>query len=335
MRGRLSGLGLLIIGIVSLGLGAIVQNSQAQEEVKFRLNFQFSGEHAPYFAALEQGYFAAEGLRVTLAEGQGSGTTIKLVDGGRETFGYADYGTMMKGMAEGISVKAIFGILQKSPICVIALRESAVRTPRDLVGRSLALNPAGATYQILPAVLTANGVEVANVRLVTGSPLGHFALLVQKKVDAIAAFCHHAPPLIEDKHGVQIQFFYYADWGANTLSNGLLAGREVLNQKPELVRRFLRAVAKGWEYALRKPQEAVAGIVKGRPALQGNEGIYRKQFGLTKDLLYTPASANKPLGWMARTDWEKTQDLLVRYAGLKGQRDVTEYYTNEYIPGGQ
>src|SRR5438093_690522 len=81
----------------------------------FRLNWTASGEHAPFFVARDKGFYAEEGLEVEILDGSGSTTTLQLVAGAKNPVAYADAATMMRGIGNGMPVKAVGVPLQQSP----------------------------------------------------------------------------------------------------------------------------------------------------------------------------------------------------------------------------
>jgi NitT/TauT family transport system substrate-binding protein len=60
--------------------------------------------------------------------------------------------------------------------------------------------------------------------------------------------------------------------------------------------------------------------------------VLARQLELTWETLETPNTKGRPMGWMAKADWEATQEILLKYAGLKERRPVEEYFTNDYVP---
>src|SRR5687768_14301084 len=94
----------------------IASAAQAQNaKFPFRLNWTASGEHAPFFVAREKGFYAEEGLDVEVLDGSGSTTVLQLVAAGTSPVAYADASTMMRGVANGMPVKAVGVPLQQSP----------------------------------------------------------------------------------------------------------------------------------------------------------------------------------------------------------------------------
>lgn len=305
--------------------------ARAAASVTFRTDYLTMGAHGPFYLALERGYFAEEGLKVQILEGQGSNATIKLVGNGSDTFGLADYATAAKGVSEGVPVKAIYGILQTSPMVVISRADRPIANPKELEGKRIALAQGGSGTQIFPGVLRAGGVDPSRVHLVYAASAAKVTSFLQGKVDAITGYLVNEVPAIEAE-GVQVHVLRYADHGVNTLSNGLLAQPTLLQQHPEVVRGFLRAVGRGFAEAMRNPAPAIEAIVKHRPMYQPKQAILAKQWELSRTLFSTRATRGKPMGWMAQADWEQTLEVLRTYTGLRAVLPAERYYTNEFVP---
>ncbi|MCC7047466.1 MAG: ABC transporter substrate-binding protein [Alphaproteobacteria bacterium] len=318
-----------LAALLAIGLSAPVG---AQDKIAFRLDWSLQGTHSPWFLASEKGYFKAEGLDVTILEGQGSATVVKLVaSGSAEPIGFADYATMMKGVAQGLPVKAVFGINQTSPMIIMSRADNPVKTPKDLEGKIVAMAPAESTAQVYPALIASAKIDGTKVSVLNPAVGAKMALLLQGKIDAMTAGLNGQVPQVEAR-GVKVEYFKYADYGVNTLNNGIIVNAQFLSDKAELVRRFLRAQAKGWADARKNPAESIAALLKAKPELAAEKAVLTRQLELTFETLETPNTKGKPLGWMSDADWEQTQALLKQYADLTTTRPVQDYYTNDFVP---
>jgi NitT/TauT family transport system substrate-binding protein len=111
------------IGILSLlalfAAVAFTGTAGAQEKFPFRLNWTLYGEHAPFFVALDKGFYKEEGLDVEILEGSGSTTVAQLVANATNPVAYVDAATMMRGIGAGMPIKAVGVTLQQSPMSFI------------------------------------------------------------------------------------------------------------------------------------------------------------------------------------------------------------------------
>lgn len=319
----------LVLGSAGPGL------AQGRPEVSLRLDWVAYGHHTPFALTAEKGYYAENGLVVSIQEGRGSATTLKLVANVSNTFGFADSGVAAKGIVQDVPVKVVAGVLQKSPLAILSLEETGIRTPKDLEGKLFAGTAGGSGELLLPAFLKANGLTPESVRMVTVEPGLKPIYVLQKKVQATVTFITDVPIIESQDPRARIAALWYADYGLNLLANGVIVSQKVLQEQPDMVRKFLAATARGYAAARANPDEAVAALKKRFPQSQVPNEIIRKQLVLSLELLQTRRTEGRPWGWMAREDWEATQDLLHQYAGLERKVPVTTFYTNEYLPPGR
>ena len=320
---------LLLVCAVALCLPANLR--AANVKLSFTLDWTIYGTHAPFYLALDKGFYAEEGIDVSISEGQGSATVTQIIAGGKTPIGYIDYATMAQGIVQGVPVKAIFGVTQTSPMAIISHAENPIKTPKEMEGRVIAMAPAESTAQIFPALVAAAGVDAKKISIVNPAVGAKNALFLQKRADAITGYSQLQTIQLEDQ-GAKVYYFKYADFGANTLSNGIAVNNDFLSKNGDLVKRFLRATAKAWALAQKDPGGAVEAIFKSRPEFKDKKNMLVRQLELTFPLLSTSNTKGKPLGWMAKKDWEDTQEILSRYANLKKTIPAEQFFTNDYIP---
>ena len=136
-----------------LAAAAFSASAQAQTtKFTFRLNWVASGEHAPLFVARDKGFYRDEGLDVEILDGSGSATVLQLIANGQSPVGYADAATMMRGVSNGMPVRAIGVPLQLSPHAFI-YRADAPRPTKvaEVKGMRIAVTAGDASMVMLTA----------------------------------------------------------------------------------------------------------------------------------------------------------------------------------------
>src|SRR6266581_3756699 len=142
--------------------------AEAADDVAFALNWIISGRNAGYFVALDKGFYREAGIEARITRGRGSGDTLKRVAIGESTFGLVDTATVMKGRAnDDLPVRMIGMMYGKAATAILYARESGIRAPKDLEGRTVARSAAGSTINMWPAFLAANRVDRNRVREIT------------------------------------------------------------------------------------------------------------------------------------------------------------------------
>jgi len=317
----------LILGLAFL-LGVRVSGSEAAEKLLFRLSWiKTASDAGIFYYAKEKGLFASEGLDVTVREGKGSATNVKLIAAGDGFIGIADLGTAMKAIVKGIPVKAVYGEFQENPMAVISLASKPIKTPQDLLGKTLVTIAAGSYTKLLPALCKKNGIDCAKINLRFTRPPFQKYLLAGQADGFLGYFTDNVPKL--EVAGNRAYAMRYNAYGINILSNGLIARPETLEAKGDIVRRFLRVTAKAYKIAMANPDEIVDLWMKilGR----GKRELYLRILKNATSIVQTPHSRGKPLGWMAAEDWKNTQDILASVGELDRTLPIDRYYTNKFI----
>src|SRR5437660_10643210 len=147
-------------------LASFATTSLAADAVSFRLNWYLGGLHVPFYFGKERGFYAAEGIDLTINEGRGSANTVQVVAAGSDTFGLADSSSVISTAAKGADVKSVMSLLNSTGFSVVSLAESGIKTPKDLEGRTVAVTPGDPLGQLLQAVCKANNVDYSKIGMV-------------------------------------------------------------------------------------------------------------------------------------------------------------------------
>lgn len=322
--------------ILSVLLSACGGAAPVEEEgpipLEFRLNWTLYGEHAPFFVGVDKGFYLEEGLDVTILEGSGSGTVVKLLGNGTNTIGYADSATMMRGVIAGVPVTAVAVMFQSSPMSFIYRADAARPTTiEELPGTKVAITAGDASLSIFEACLGANGLSMDDVELIqVSNPQAKETAVLEGLADSFLGYFVDQPLRMEKVTGVDMGWSKLVDLcNVNTLSSAIIVNNFWAEQNPEIVQKFVRASQRAWAYTMENPEEAAEIFASHAEAFDAPLALAEIEGSLT--LLHTPNTEGKPLGFSALEDWQSTQQVLQDYAGFKPEEDVTVYFNNDFI----
>jgi NitT/TauT family transport system substrate-binding protein len=318
--------------LAACGGGAAEEAEEGPIPLEFRLNWTLYGEHAPFFLGVDKGFYLEEGLDVTIVEGSGSSTTVKLLGNGTNNIGYADSATMMRGVTAGVPVSAVAVTFQSSPMSFIYRADAARPTTIDeLPGTKVAITAGDASLSIFEACLGANGMTMDDIELVqVSNPQAKETAVLEGKVDTFLGYFVDQPQRMQKVTGVEMGWSKLVDiCNVNTLSSAIVVNNFWAEQNPEIVQKFVRASQRAWAYTQENPEEAAEIFAKHAEAFDAPLALAEIEGSLT--LMHTPNSEGKPIGWSALEDWQATQQVLEEYASFKPEEDVTIFFTNDFI----
>jgi len=211
--------------------------------------FQFAG----YYAAIEKGFYADEGLHVTLREVEPGEDQIATVLEGKTQYGIGDP-ALLRLRCQGKPVVVLAQIFQHSPQVLISKKESDIFSPDDLAGRKVML----ATDYIGSVPIRAMILDVfGDMRHITVVPHDYsYTKLIDGEVDAMAAYLSNAPLQLK-KQGILVNIMDPRSYGIDFYGDNLFTTEKEIEEHPERVEKMIRATLKGWAYALEHKDEII------------------------------------------------------------------------------
>ncbi len=296
-------------------------------KVRLPMGFIPNVQYAPYYIAVEKGYFAAEGIEIEF-DYKFETDGVKLVGAGELPFAVVSGEQVVLARSKQIPVQYVLQWFQKFPIAIVAAGNANVNTPADLKGKTVGLPGLfGATYVGWRAFLNANGMTEADVKQ-EAIGFTQVAALSQGKKDVVVGYISNEPIQLESK-GIPIKVFRVSDQ-VSMVANGILTSDKVAKENPELIRGFLRALLKGMADTTSNPEEAMKIASKFVETLKPDDAVQRKVLDATIAIMAVE-SGKKP-GASDAAAWENTQNTLLAMGQIKEKMDVKTFFSNEFLP---
>jgi NitT/TauT family transport system substrate-binding protein len=324
MEGRVMLRRILLAGIVFVGISG---PALALDKVTLRLDWVYGSEHAPIFLARDKGFFAKEGIDVTLLPGQGSTVTVKLVGNGTEEFGYAAADQGLMAYAKGLPVVSTAVILQKNPVAVIFPKSTGIKKLTDLYGKTLGVPFLSVAEKQWRYVAKFNKVDESKIREVAVDR-NMAAMIEANKVDAsVAFFFNDGLKVVSD--GTPMDWILLSDAGLPIYSTALVVNEDLIKKNPDLVKRFTRAFVEGWKYSLTHEKEALDAFLKDNPTVDPKYSALKLPEVLK--LTQSEDTDKNGLGYSSRENWEAMQKALVEMGIMPSPIDVSKVFTNQFL----
>jgi NitT/TauT family transport system substrate-binding protein len=324
-------LGLIVFSFI-LGFFLVSAQAGAADKVTLKLNWVPGGDHCFYFVAKENGFYKEKGLEVTIERGQGSGDTVKRVELNTVDIGLADTGTLVVARSKGAKVKVIGMIYSTSPNGIKTWQGSGVTKPKDLEGRKVGV-PAGDAQRVLwPALVAANGIDGDKVTLINIQPSAKAQSLAAKQVDAVFDWIVGNQGYWEaglDKG--KLVLIPWAKYGVNPYGNALMASEKTIQERPDVLRRFMDATMRAWKWSIENPEKASEIFIKSAPEVPLLAALGRFADDI-QGLVDVPMNQKNRLGWIDKGRMEETVNNINKYFQVERPVTAQEMYTVEFLP---
>jgi NitT/TauT family transport system substrate-binding protein len=248
--------------IVGLTAGYINRKPSTKAEGLQRVTVQLDWfpepEHGGLYQALAKGWFKDEGLDVVLIPGGGNVKVTQIVATGRADIGQSATTQVIQARAAGLPICNVAAVFQRMPLCLILHEGSSVKSYRDLVGRVIIARPEAAWIPFLKNKLGAD----FSIRPQTYGQ-GDFL----RDPEAIQEGFFTAEPYFLQQAGAKVRYLKLSDFGYSAAAT-LFTTDEWVKKNPEVMAKFLKVFARGWEnYITQDPSPAHILMKKDNPKL--------------------------------------------------------------------
>lgn len=293
-------------------------------KVTFALNWIKNVEFGGLWMAQKNGWWTQAGLDVSARGYDFTNDPVLLVGAGKYMFGFQDGASLVIARSHGIPVKAIWASGQRSPFAFITMPKSGIKTVKDFKGKRIGYQ-AHELY-VLQTMLNHEGMTLADVKpvVVQFDP----TVLVAGKVDAYLAYLTNEPIELKLKYNLDVNIIKASDYGYDFYSDVLFTTDSMIKTQPDLVKKVVSVMHRGWLYAIAHPQEVASYVV---PKLDSQDSV-KQQTQEMQELAPMASSAGAAVGSMTQPRWENGIGLLLKYKQIKATIPTASVFTTSFLP---
>lgn len=298
----------------------------ALEDVTVILDYMVNTNHTGMYVALDQGFYKEAGLNVNIVEPT-EGATATLIAVGKGDFGisYQEDVTIARTSADPLPIKAIAAIIQHNTSGFATYADKDIKSPKDFEGKTYSGWGGPGEEAALKAVMTKDGGDFSKLNMVVSDGGGFEALKDNVDLmwfyeawDVVKCQLNNFPINYMEMRKLDDRLDYYTPV--------IIASQTTLDSKPEMVKKFMAATKKGYEYAISNPEKSAAILHKFAPDYS-LEMLTMSQTYLAGKYMEDADS----WGIMKDEVWDGYTDFMVEYGVIDQPIPASDCYTNEFL----
>lgn len=316
---------LLVAGLASIAL--VGCGSSGNEEVSLALDWFPNSNHAGIYLAQQNGYFEDENLDVDVYTPSDPASILASVGAGRDDFGISYQPDLLQARNQGVEAVSVAAIVQHPLNSIMTLESSGLETPGDLRGKKIGYPGIPSNEGMLETMLNTAGVELSEVELVNVG----FSLvpsLIGGTVDAIVGAYWTHESILAELEGHPVNIMRMEEWGVPDFYELVLVTNEqTIDERSDVVQRFVRALSRGYEAAMANPDGAIDALLE----LGGdevNEELEREGVRLLVPMWQDEAPQ---FGWQESSRWTEFADWMKERELVDQDLEPQDAFTNQFV----
>lgn len=310
----------MVVGTAGCGSGgkggSDKTSDKEPEDFNIVLDWYPNAIHAFIYAAIENGYFEQEGLKVNILFPSNPNDGLSMPAAGKADLGiYYLQDSIAAKYNENVPIVCVGALLQNSLNVVLSLKEKNISSPKDLIGKKVGYAGTALSEAEIEANMENVGASVKDIEFIdVGFDL--LTAMTTGKVDAtIGSMVNHEVPQLEEQ-GFKVNYFYPTDYGIpDYYELVLLAGEDEVRNNPEKLQKFLRAAQKGFEFTKENPDKALQILLahQNKENFPLSETVEKKSLAILLPDMETENAAflsQDVRVWQKSADWMTERKIL-------------------------
>lgn len=326
---------LLILLALSVILTACTQKETTEgtnkekelKDVTMMLDWFPNTNHTGLYVALEKGYFEEEGLNVEIKEPGDGISAEQVVASGKADFAISYQEALTQARTSEIPLVSIAAIIQENTSAFASLKEANITSPKDFEGKRYGGWGSPTEEAVLKALSDKYEIDYNEIEQVT---LGQTDFFQSIGRDADFEWIYYGWDGVEaERRGIELNYIFLKDIdeALNYYTPIIATSEAKIEEDREMIRAFMRAVAKGYEFTIKNPEDAASILLKHVPDLN-EELVKASQKWLSKQY----QGDAEQWGFQKEEVWKRYADWMFEQGLIESNIEAEKAFTNEFLP---
>ncbi|HWJ79419.1 MAG TPA: ABC transporter substrate-binding protein [Niallia sp.] len=319
---------LTLLVLTSCSNSTTPSSEKSKKTVTVVLDWTANTNHTGLYVAKEKGYFKDNGLNVEIIT-PGESSADALVAAGKAEFGISYQENITQARTEGVPLVSIAAIIQHNTSGFASPIEKNIQSPKDFEGKTYGAFGSEVEKGVLNSLMNIDGGNVKNIDFLNIGNTDYFTAIKQN-IDF--AWIYYGWTGVEaELRGEKLNMIYLTDYSENLdyYTPVLATNEKLIQSNPTLIKSFVQAVSKGYEYSIQSPDEAATILLKAEPDLD-KDLVKKSQEWLASK--YQDDADH--WGMQKLSVWENYANWMYDNKLLSRKLDAKKAFTNEFLPKG-
>ena len=318
----------VVLATTTAGAQQTRGQAEAKTVVSLRFSWKLKGEYAPLFVAREKGYFAEQGLDVSLNEGAGPTAAFASLIKGADQISWMPGLYSMQATSQGMPLKIIALYNDSAPLVIASWPEKPIRTPPDLIGKRIAMSAGETGAVFMPILCEKNHIDCSKIQFIHMASGATVPAFIAHQVDAVPVYRSNDLPIMKGKYGDVFVEMDEARWGLVAPGSALVATEDYISRHADVLVKFVRAANQGFQFCESEPLEAANLMLKQWHASLSPQIVAEQIKGLTGAAVHYP---DRPVGYINPDVISEGLRELKTAGQIEEAKALDLYFTNAVV----
>lgn len=296
------------------------------KDIKVVLDWTPNTNHTGLFVAKDLGYYKDAGLNVDIIQ-PGSGSADAMIASGAAQFGVSYQESITQGRTQNVPLVSLAAVIQHNTSGFAAPVDRKIKSPKDFEGKKYGGWGNPVEEAVMKSIMDLQGADVTKVTNINMGDADYFTAV---KRDIDFAWIYYAWTGIEaELRGQPLDMLYVKDYSdkLDYYTPVIASSEKVISGDPEMVKAFMSATSKGYQYAIDHPEDAAKILLKAAPDLDEKLVVASQKW-------LSPRYQDDAPRWGEQKEsvWKNYSDWMYERKLLDKQLEVSKAFTNDYLP---